>query len=1114
MSHILFISYEINPVTPGGVGTFIASITSVLLRDGHRVSLLLDIGEEEFAAWQQYDAVAPDCRARLKSFRVHNLCETLAEQADEFPSVAHWKSFQFAHCLRVLHAQMPVDLVEFVDYCGPAYYSLLARLAEPAAFPARIAVRLHNSIEIIDRRVGNAFQSFRTYDYALERAAIALADMVLTPGMRFWRDEAESIYPLPEWRVQPSFPVRAVLPFCADPEHGRDIIFVGRVSTFKGMDRLLNAAVVAFADDTLGRLFRRFVLIGPEETVSSSLSERDIMAIAEGLPAGRVIFPGRLDEAGMLEYFAEAAVAVFPNRMESFCYAAHEAHMAGVPLILSDTPAFRDHFTDDETALFFNNTIPGLLDQLRRVLQDGKLRQRLSQSVRPHLERYQRHDYQNHLEGPRFVVPADVAPDDVSIIVVPSADDQSQAQQTGARLAAALPFATVRLLAPVEYGGRLRAFGRSWTMHTLDGVTLLPQAERLKQAAVFVASGDTLDPAFIMRAVAMLRHEPRLGAVVPGCLMQDGSRRVADIPTAIEQAACTGTPMVSAVLAVPEGASLVDLCADGSALTEIAILLRLRASGRILADDPAPALTRQSAAIADSRAESASFLRRNAWWLDRTAVADTLTRGMALADAITVVDPAATESEELRADLLASRHTDHLYLHVLSDDRSVQERGQVAVLTLRRTAGTAPVTWSEIAWTGEWATETAWDRPSGMRMAIAGSLLCRGAVDPEITLLRGPGQGCAVLLWRGRALRIRLAAEMFSAVSFRLADLFDLWPDTAANLPVIIDDSNVLNAGSLHWLASALRGGGGQPVFVLNATDAPLTQAIGCFAPASVMPPELLRSRSRLIAAFTLALACAEATSVALFGGHEWLPLIEGLMKSGRQIHVGLYLRPGIAWRSGGWEALRTIAAACTRFGDRLTLHAPPGAVHDALAILGTPVQRFGLRVPRASVIPTNSKVALVFAPAPTEVPAAGHLAAAAVNAVRQGVPIGDVYVAEAEVQIQILIESYGLGSMMRLYKGTIEAIAELTGTRFIYLAPFPDSAVMGTVLTSFAAGGLALTSAGSLEFKEADLQEIFSVTLWEDAEILATHICQLVARYDELIRRLGTISEDMAADA
>ena len=1058
MSHIVFISYEINPVTPGGVGTFIASVTSALLRDDHRVSLLLDIGEEEFAAWQQYDAAATIGRDRLKSFRVHNLCETLAEQADEFPSVAHWKSFQFAHCLRILHARMPADLVEFVDYCGPAYYSLLARLAEPAAFPARIVVRLHNSIEVIDRRVGNAFQSFRTYDYALERAAIALADMVLTPGMRFWRDEAASLYPLPEWRVQPSFPVRAVLPFCADPEHGRDIIFVGRVSTFKGMDRLLNAAVVAFADDTLARLFRRFVLIGPEETVSSSLSERDIMAIAEGLPARRVIFPGRLDEAGMLEHFAEAAVAVFPNRMESFCYAAHEAHMAGVPLILSDTPAFRDHFTDDETALFFNNTIPGLLDQLRRVLQDGKLRQRLSQSVRPRLERYQRHDYQHHLEGPCFVAPAAAAPVDVSIIVVPSADDPGRAQQAGARLAATLPSATVRLLAPAEHDGRLRAFGRSWTVHTLDGAILLPQAERLKRATVFVAAGDTLDPAFIARAVTMLWREPRLGAVVPGCLMQDGSRRVAGIPTAIEQAARAGTPMVSAVLAVPDGASLVDLCADGSALTEIAILLRLRAAGRTLADDPAPApaLTRQSAAIADSRAASTGFLRRNAWWLDRTAVADALTGGMALADAITIADPAATESEELRADLIASRHTDHLYLHVLSDDRSVQERGQVAVLTLRRAAGTAPVTWSEIAWTGEWATQTAWDRPSGMRVAGAGSLLCRGAVDPEITLLRGPGQGSAVLLWHSRALRIRLAAEAFGAVSFRLADLFDLWPGTTANPPVIVGDSTVLDAGCLPWLVSALRGGVGRPVFVMDAADAPLTKAIGRFAPASVVPPELRRPKSRLVAAFTLALARAEATSVALFGGHEWLPLVEGLLSSGRQIHVALYLRPGIAWRAGGWEAIRAIAAAGTRFGDRLTLHAPPGAAHDALAILGTPVQRFALRVPRASVIPTDSKVALVFAPAPTEVPAAGHLAAAAVNAVREGAAIGEVYVAEAEVQVQHLIESYGLGPMMCRYKGTTEAIAKLSGTRFIYLAPFPDSAVTGAVLTAFAAGGLA----------------------------------------------------------
>lgn len=202
MAHLLFVSYEISPITPGGVGTFVAGAVAALLRDGYRVTLLLDVAPNEFEAWQSEACRRISGHERIHSFRVQDLCSDLVEQRDDFPSEAHWKSFQFAHSLRAVHARIPVDFAEFIDYCGAAYYSLVGRLAEPAAYPTRIAVRLHNTIEIIDRRVGNEFQPFRTHDYALERAAIGLSDMVLTPGLRYWHEEAASLYPIANERVQ------------------------------------------------------------------------------------------------------------------------------------------------------------------------------------------------------------------------------------------------------------------------------------------------------------------------------------------------------------------------------------------------------------------------------------------------------------------------------------------------------------------------------------------------------------------------------------------------------------------------------------------------------------------------------------------------------------------------------------------------------------------------------------------------------------------------------------------------------------------------------------------------------------------------------------------------
>lgn len=1103
MAHIAFASYEVSPVTPGGVGTFVAAITAALLRDGHRVSLLLDLNADEFAAWQQRAPIPSRDLERLHSFRVHDMCAGLTRTPDEFPSVGHWKSFQFAHCLRSLHARMPVDLVEFFDYCGPAYYSLAGRLAEPAAYPARIAVRLHNTIEVIDRRVGNAFRPFRVHDYALERAAIGLADMVLTPGLRFWQDEAASLYPVSPERVRLSFPVRPPLPFRADARNGRDVVFVGRISTLKGIDRMLHAAVAALQDPVLTRLLRRFVLIGPEETVSSSLDERQILAIARDVPAERLFFAGRLGEAAMLDHFAEAAVAIFPNRMDSFCYAAHEAHTAGVPVILSDTPAFRDHFTHDDTALFFDNTIPGLLDQLRRVLQDADLRQRLSESVRPRLERYQRHDYADHLNGPAFCVSegAEAKAADVSIVVVPLATDQANARATGSALAAALPSATVRVLAAVDRGARLQAFGRGWTVHRPDGGEVLPQAERLRPAVVFVAAEDAIDPAFIARAAAMLQREPRLGAVVPGCVTIDGSRHVSAIPTTLDRAGDAGVPLISAVLATGGQASLVDLCADVSPLTEVAVLLRLRAAGRILVDDPTPALTRHAAAIAGSRAAQAAFLQRNAWWLDRTGTTDALATMTQLADAITVTDPAGWNSAELLEHVRVSRHGDSFALHAVP---SGSPEGAVTVLTLRRAAGAPPVDWTEIAWSGDWERPTAWDRPSGMPTSRNGWGFLRGATDPEITLLSGPGQGEAVLVWRGRALRVRLVNESYRAVCLRIADLLALWPETPQGHPLRLTHTSVIKDSHVDVLTGALGDGTAPGVFVLDEADVVLAEAIGGFAPATVVPATLRQPSSRLVAAFAIALARARARSLALIGGAEWLPLIEGLLEDDAALRVALYLRPGITWRGNGWEGMRTIAAAAGRLHDRLALHVPPGVVQDALTRLGAPTRPFTIRLPVPRVRPTGEKVALVFAPAPSEVPALGHLAAAAAIVARRGTPIDGVYIPDWEAQVDVLLESYGLGPLVHQYGAVKDVLATLRGRRFLYLAPFPDGAVPGTLLSAFLGGGLALTAAGCLDFMDAGIRETLSVTLWEDAEVLATHIAEAIARYGQLAARLA----------
>lgn len=1108
MAHIFFASYEVSPATPGGVGTFIAGIIKLLLEDGHRISLLLDIPEEQFEKWRrQYSTELPN-HDRLHSFSLTSLCAGLKRDRTDFPSDAHWKSYQFAHALQAIHARTPVDFAEFFDYCGVAYYSLIARAADPLAYPKRIAIRLHNTIEIIDRRVSGDFASFRTHDYMLERAAIGLADLVLTPGLRYWNDEAKGLYPIADSRVQPSFPVRAVLPCRSDLDKGRDVVFVGRVSTFKGIDRVLHLAVAALADDELSRMVRRFVLVGPDETVSSSLDEQDLLSITEGVPQDRLVFRGRLSEREMLACYAEAAVAVFPNRMESFCYAAHEAYMAGVPLILSDTAAFRDHFEDGRTAVFFNNTIPDLVDKLRSCLRDPALRRRLSDSVRSNLARYGQHDYAAHLAGPSFEPQRRGQESGLTIIVVPIHGDSSLTLPTALRLAAALPGATVRCLVAAQTGPRVKAFGRFWAMRGTDGRGILPQSEKLRSAVVFVAAGDSVDPGFLGRAAAMLRAESRIGAVIPGRLTPEGHRLVSDVPTTMDRLAQEGFTLCSAVLAVDPTASLVDLCADGSAMTELAALLRLREQGRIIVDDPAPSLTRSRALPAPDRSRAATFLRQNAWRLDRTAVASYAAEVLALAASVSMRTAQPEDPQEIRHHVESSlRHPGHMFLHMLHGRRAAPDR-KGTVMRLRRAPGQKLVSWSEVEWTGSWETAPSWDWSAGARVSHGGAMHVTGATDPEITLLLGPDQHRVVLIWRGQIFSIDLRDDIYRTITFRPSVFLSLQAEPGAMPPLMLDGRTIPTDEWVDLLSRSIAGSDGTALFLLDRSEIPLAEA--CRPAATVVPvPERLSRRSeRMAAAFVAAARLAGATNMLMFGGEELLDVIRALLDADSGMTVDFYLRPGVAWRSGGWEAMHMIAQAAHRFPGRLCLHAPAGSVREALAALGITAEPLELILPQPRVRQPSGTVSLVLAPASTQVPAMGHLVAASAEALRRGAKITAIYMASHETQSLHLAEVYGIASLVRRYEAPDGLLASLSGTRFLYVSPFADGVVSGAMLSAFAYGGLAITSSGTLRFPDEQLSSILSVTLWEDGEIVADHIVEATSRYDELQHRYATMTE------
>jgi glycosyltransferase involved in cell wall biosynthesis len=1098
MPHIVFVSYEIAPTTPGGVGVFVAAAAEALLRDGHRVTLLLDISERDFVQWTDINAVSLEGHTGLVSRRVDALCDDIDADRATFPSEAHWRSYRFAYALAKVQAQAHVDFAEFFDYCGAAYYSLVCRAAVPSRFPARIAIRLHNTIEIIDRRVAANFPPFRVNDYALERAALALADIILSPGQRFWAEECASLYSISTRRVHLSFLPRRPFPRVQGAGEGTDVVFVGRLSTFKGLDRFLHAAVAFLRSELLECLVRRFVVIGPGETVASAQSEQDLLSIADGIPPDRLLFAGRLSENELRQCFAEAAVAVFPNRMESFCYAAHEAHMAGVPLVLSDTPAFRDHFIDGQTALFFDGTVGDLVERLRHILTDIQLRKRLSSSIERHRNRYSKHSYDEHLAIAGFGIQPASTPlprEQLGVIVVPPGNKIGQADRTAEELSRTLPNAKIWILAPTDNGCEvIRAFGRKWRVLDASGRTVPAPTQDLPPTVVFVEGGAVRAGPFLAAAVQMLGNEARIGAVLPARLDAHGICAASEAPVRLED---FHGGLLSAVLRVRGRATLADLLEDGSELSEIAALLRVRARGEILVDHPNLGLAKSADDQSWLSGVRSRLLRRFAWSIDRVLLADALADGAAVAGRLHAIDGSQLGAETAHTPVPEGT----FILCVPEDGGSGTPPNATTILNLRRWHAGPLVEWPELRLSGRWREVQVPDRPGALLVGEGGRLEMSGSIDPELTLLLGPDQGVALLALGSRAVRLELNHSSFWQISVRLSELFALC-SASDELNPAVPAKLLLHKRKSEDSDSALSRDGVHLTVLERPADRLLAEAMGAVAASARdvwSVPEGAHHRSATVAQI---IGCQNSRSIAIFGGAALVPLLENLLQYCPAASIIYTLRPALTWQAGGWEWLRATANLAIRHTGRLRLRAAPGAVLGALELLDAPVDRADIKLPAPAIRPPPGPVSLIMPGSSLSIPTCGHVATAAAE-IRRIVPTCRILLPRAIPQTLKILERFGAAVGVSVYDDLETLLPALAGSRFIYCRPFADASVDAAALQTLSLGGLVLVAPGPLVYPDSLTQRILEVRNWEDAMHITHHLCEAIAHYDLLVESL-----------
>jgi|GEM_PF-5997333 len=1081
---IAFVSLEIYPTTAGGVGILLHHTIRFLLRQGYEIVLLLDVQEHEFETYQATDRMALENGHNLHVYHVGRLCENMRFPDQLIPHPEILRSARISAALETICTRHDVEMVEFYDYCGPAYYFLGSTLPQPPA----IAIRLHNTIELIARKIRSAFDPERVIQFAAERSALAGADLVLSSGPRFYDEEMASLYPeIARDKVHMSAPLHAPVGTVEYSPFANDVVFYGRRSTFKGLDIFIKGAVMALRDSAFSDWLGRFVVIGPEEPVTSVYTLEDMMGFIPEDLADRFEFAGRVDHPTLMRHLGNAAFACFANRMESFCYAAHEVHTAGLPLILSDTPAFRDHFEDGRQALFFDRTALGLSEQMTALAQDRDLRLALSEAGLSRADGYLVDHYAGHLEAARAAragrpAPAAALRPDVLIL---SDGDRKAVKRSFAALEGMRSRLRDVLVLTLDPVGAFRFSGLRWRLETPEGRPVDGAMFPAPQAIWMIRAGDRAQESWLTRAITLLDRRADVGAVC-GWLQGPVGLTMSPAPLLPESAPTLGPGLRMLVRLNPRD-TLQDAMMSRPDDSEASMLLARRARGQLLLTLPEVACDIEQAV--DLPAPSLrAMLEYDFDRFSRDHMAQML------------LDSAAVNAAEdaLNADLERSRREKGFFsLRALEGENGT---GEILLLRFFPEVGALSRSWDALRLDGDWTVRRDPGGPvKGALRTLNGCARGHVRMGGGFDLLMSPFAGRVEVTFNGQRrvidlksgavalLRIRLteagiqagdvggAAEPDSGLALR--DLPEVFVETGQCRALILaehpDDlrdwpggaqlrDRILVAGSA--LFERVRPG--QPL--------PLTQLI------RRMGTTRLLLSSRLVPGSQMERALAELPSdlrlgLALCGStSETPPLV----------------------RAAAWFG-------CLRpYMDRVTCLGGPSGLREVFASAGAECRPVSpLRPVRAAPqADLAAPVSLALLAAENQPQNVMHMFNAVLLAQKGGLEIGAVYLPDRFRDNLEIFESQNLTLPVEFY-GDVAALALVgEGCRRVAMACYPQEDFPAALSRAAALGWLPLAGAtGDLDGAPDGLGARLTEPYWENSARIADRLLEVCAEYAAL---------------
>jgi glycosyltransferase involved in cell wall biosynthesis len=523
MTKICLVSFEIHPLTVGGCGVLLHHSARLLLSQGHEVIFLFDMDRKVFDNFVEAELPNYPNPQNCRAYHLETLIQGEGLPVSAFKTHYEYKSYQFYLAAGKVNKTEKPDLIEFFEYCGVAYYALNAKIAGLDFIDTHLTIRLHNSMELIDRQQPDNIHGLDRYVmYGLERHALRCAETVLYPSISYLNDEYLANYEPWFGSLKLSQPAILGHPVATGTsENPNGVLFYGRLFGFKGVDRFVDAAVLYLSDRENPR--RDFYLVGYASnlapTGSGTYKEYLIKKIPERFQP-YFHFTGQISWQELGQLLPEILFAVVPSYIESFCYAAYELYQAGIPLIVTDIPAFKDPFKNEQNALVSNGTVGDLSRKITRLSLDDKLRDKIRTPYPIPVEALG--DFYSSFPV-RSWIQTKTPEISFGILICILVDEASRLQETLDSVnSASLELDRVILMRPAqnkqsglhgENGGAAWFLGELYMIQDINGAPLIPAEIVTMDALLVLKAGDLVDQDFLQRCRSILNRQPEISFV-------------------------------------------------------------------------------------------------------------------------------------------------------------------------------------------------------------------------------------------------------------------------------------------------------------------------------------------------------------------------------------------------------------------------------------------------------------------------------------------------------------------------------------------------------------------------------------------------------------------------